>query len=57
MKYYVVYDLNDNIVAYCDTEDEVVNFTGIDKYNLRRRLKNGFCYYQFKKTYRKIYVF
>lgn len=55
--YYVIYDLNDNIIAYLDNEDEVISFTGIRKDNLRKRIKKGFCYYQYYDTYRKIYFF
>lgn len=57
MEYFVIYDLNDNIICYCDNETEVVSFTGIRKDHLRDRIKKGFCYYQYKNTYRKIYKF
>lgn len=57
MYYYVIYDLNDNIIAYLDTIDEVLSFTGIRKDNLVRRIKRGFCYYQDSDTYKKIYRF
>lgn len=57
MEYYVIYDLNDNIVAYCDSEKEVISFTGIRKDNLRKRIKKGFCYYQIGNSYNIIYKF
>ncbi len=53
----MIYDMNDNIVAYCDSEEEVLSFTGIRKNNLRSRIKKGFCYYQTNDTYYKIYKF
>lgn len=55
--YFVIYDLNDNIIAYLDSEDEVVEFTNIRKNNLRSRIKKGYCLYSYKNTYRKIYKF
>lgn len=55
--YYVIYDLDDNIIAYLDNEEEVFRFTNIRKNNLRKRIKKGFCYYSYKDTYRKIYIF
>lgn len=55
--YFVIYDLNDNIIAYCDNEIEVISFSGIRKDHLRDRIRKGFCYYKYKDTYRKIYKF
>lgn len=55
--YFVIYDLNDNVIAYLDSEEEVLIFTGIRKDNLRSRIKKGFCLYNYKNTYRKIYKF
>ena len=55
--YFVIYDLNDNLIAYLDNEEEVLSFTGIRKDNLRSRIKKGFCLYQYLDTYRKIYIF
>lgn len=57
MYYYVIYDLNDNIIAYLDTIDEVLFFTGIRKDHLKDRIKKGYCYYQDSNTYKVIYRF
>ena len=58
MEYYVIYDLNDNVVAYIDTLDELATFTNLRKKQLKYKLKNkSFIYYIFEDTYRKIYAF
>ncbi|MDD6277238.1 MAG: hypothetical protein PUA55_01530 [Mycoplasma sp.] len=41
MEYYVIYDLNDNIVAYCDTLKELSYYTGLRTFDIN---------YKFKKT-------
>lgn len=55
--YFVIYDLDDNIVAYLDNVKEVFDYTGIDIFNLYHRIKKGFCYYQSNGSYKKIYKF
>ncbi len=58
MEYYVVYDLNDNLIAYIDTLDELALFTNLRKRQLKYKLKNkDFIYYIFNDSYRKIYKF
>ena len=55
--YFLVYDWDDNIVAYLDSVKEVVDFTGISIINLYNRIKKGYCYYRYQNTFRKIYKF
>lgn len=56
--YFVIYDLNDNILAYCDNINELLSFTKVRKNNLMSRLKHSNCYYYLdNNTYRKIYCF
>lgn len=58
LEYYVIYDLNDNIIAYIDTLEELAIFTNLRKKQLKYKLKNkSFIYYVFGDTYRKIYSF
>lgn len=46
MEYYVIYDLNDNFVAYCDNIKELSKITGIRikhiNYNFKNRCKKVF---------------
>lgn len=56
--YFVIYDLNDNIIAYCDNINELLNYTGVRKNNLMSRLKNKNYYYFLNgDTYNLIYRF
>lgn len=56
--YYIIYDLKDNVIAYIDSFDELVKFTGCRKNNLKQNLKvHNIVYYHFKDTYRKIFAF
>lgn len=58
MEYYVIYDLDDNIVSYCDNLDELSKFTNRRKKHLKFNLKDrNFIYYLYFDTYRKIYKF
>ncbi len=58
MEYFVIYDLNDNIVAYCDNIEELITYTGIRKNNLRSRLKiKDYYYYLNNDSYNLIYRF
>lgn len=58
MEYYVIYDLNDNVVAYIDSLDELSLFTNLKKKQLKFKLKNKpFIYYIYNGSYRKIYSF
>lgn len=57
-EYYIVYDLNDNIISYCDNIDELVYFTKLRKRQIKYKIKNkDFIYYIFCNSYRKIYKF
>lgn len=40
MDYYVVYDLNDNVIAYLETKVELSNFCGIRVKDINYRFKN-----------------
>jgi len=56
--YFVIYDVNDNVVAYCDSLEELLNFTKVRKNNLLSRINLGKCYhYLVGNTYNKIYAF
>lgn len=58
MYYYVIYDLNDNIIAYIDNIQELLNFVPVRKNNLIRKFKHSNVYfYQDSDTYKKIYRF
>ena len=58
MEYYIVYDLNDNIIAYCDNITELINFTGLRKSQVKYKFnKREFLYYRCNKKYLKIYRF
>ena len=58
MDYYVIYDLEDNIVSYCDNLEELVKFTHRRKKYFRYQFKKReFVYFQCYDTYLKIYVF
>lgn len=58
MEYFVIYDKNDNIIAYCDNINELISYTGIRKNNLRSRLKTKDCYHYLNgNTYNLIYRF
>ena len=54
--YFVIYDLNDNLICYVDTLEELAEFTKLRKKQLKYKLKNkDFIYYIYQDTYRKIY--
>lgn len=56
--YFVIYDLNDNLICYIDTFEELANYTNLRKKQLKYKLKNKeFIYYIYNNTYRKIYQF
>ena len=58
MEYFVIYDLKDNIIAYCDNIDELTLFTNLRKAQLKFDLKNkAYVYYRYNHSYRKIYKF
>lgn len=40
MEYYVIYDKNDNIVAYCENLEELSKFVNRRKKELKYRFKN-----------------
>lgn len=40
MEYYVIYDKNDNLIAYCENIEELSNFVNRRKRELKYRFKN-----------------
>lgn len=40
MDYFVVYDLNDNLIAYLDNVYELIYFTGLRLYDINYKFKN-----------------
>lgn len=57
-EYYVIYDLDDNIIALCLDLDELSEYTNRRKRELKYRFKTRNCiYYLYYVTYRKIYKF
>ena len=58
MEHFVIYDLEDNIIAYVDSFEELSLFTKLRKRQLKYKLKNkNFIYYIYGNSYRKIYKF
>lgn len=58
MEHFVIYDLEDNIIAYVDSLEELSLFTKLRKRQLKYKLKNkNFIYYIYGNSYRKIYKF
>lgn len=58
MEHFVIYDLNDNIIAYIENFEELSLFTQLRKRQLKYKLKNNdFIYYVYDNSYRKIYKF
>ena len=58
MEHYVIYDLNDNIIAYIDSLEELSLFTNLKKKYLKFHFKNRtFLQYVCDNSYRKIYRF
>jgi len=56
--YFVIYDLDDYIIAYIDDLDCLAKYTNLRKKQLKYKLNNKeFIYYIYKNTYRKIYKF
>ncbi|MBD8923700.1 hypothetical protein EGR52_09915 [bacterium] len=40
MEYFVIYDLNDDIIAYVETKQELSTFTGLRVYDINYKFKN-----------------
>ena len=40
MEYYVIYDKNDNLIAYCENIDELSDYVNRRKKELKYRFKN-----------------
>lgn len=57
MEYYVIYDINDNIIALCEDLDELSKFVNRRKKELKYRLKNKSIYYIEVPKILKIYKF
>lgn len=57
MDYYVIYDKNDNLIAFCENLDELSEFVNRRKKELKYRLKNKNIYYIQVPNLLKIYKF
>ena len=57
LEYYVVYDFNDNIIAYCNDLDELSIFVNRRKKELKYRFKNKDIFYVQVPKILKIYKF
>ena len=57
MYYYVIYDKNDNLIAFCDNLDELAKFVDRRKKELKYRLKNKNEYHIEVPNLLKIYKF
>ena len=58
LEHYVIYDLDDNIVAYIDSIEELSLFTNLKKKYLKFHFKDRtFLCYVYDNSYRKIYRF
>lgn len=58
MQYFVLYDMNDNIVAYFDNKFEMCNYTGVRLYDVYYRFKNKkFIQVVINDIFYKIYKF
>lgn len=54
LEYYLIYDLNDNLIAYIDTKKELSNFTGLRIKDINYKFKQKNHIYSFLN--KKIYV-
>lgn len=57
MEYYVIYDKNDNLIAYCENIEELSNFVKRRKKELKYRFKNKNLFNIQEPNYLKIYKF
>lgn len=58
MNYFVLYDLNDNIVAYFANKFEMCNYTGIRLYDVNYRFRNRqFVQVVINDIFYKVYKF
>lgn len=60
MGFYVLYDLNDNIIVYLDNINELSNFTGLRVKDINYKFKNSlldFIYVVFDNTKYKVCKF
>lgn len=58
MYYYVIYDFNDNLVAYCDNKIELSRFCGIPINSVNYRFKNrNFIKVVISNKFFKVYRF
>lgn len=39
-EFYIIYDHNDNIMAYIETKQELSNYTGLRVYDINYKFKN-----------------
>ena len=57
MEYYVIYDKNDNLVAYCENIEELAKFVNRRKRELKYRFKNKNLFNIEKPNVFRIYKF
>lgn len=57
MEYYVIYDKNDNLVAYCENIDELAKFVNRRKRELKYRFKDKNLFNIEKPNILRIYKF
>ena len=60
LNYYVLYDLNDNLIGYFDSLIEFKNKFGYPVYELNRKFKNGksnFIFFNIENKKYKLYKF
>lgn len=57
MEYYVIYDLNDSVISYCDNLDELSVFVNRRRRELKYRFKNKNIVYIQSPIVLKIYKF
>ena len=58
MEYYVIYDLNDNLLWYIDNKFELSKFTGLELKRINYRFKNvNYINHYFNNILCRIYKF
>lgn len=57
MEYYVIYDKNDNLIAYCENIDELSKFVNRRKKELKYRFKDRDLFNIEVPNWLKIYKF
>lgn len=52
--YFVIYDMEDNVVAYLDSFIEISNFVNLRICDISKRYKNGYVFIMNKKFYKLV---